>query len=58
MTDDTSRVLETHFDKFTFRVPTDRRYTADGAWVRRLDPTESERVRIGVTDFMYTGAHN
>ena len=47
-----SGILETHFDKFTFRVPTDRRYTADGVWVCRLDPPESERVRVGVTDFM------
>ncbi|MBP1685579.1 MAG: glycine cleavage system protein [Deltaproteobacteria bacterium] len=47
-----SAFLETTVDKFTFRVPTDRLYTADGMWVLQLDPKDSVRVRIGVTDFM------
>ena len=44
--------LETTVDKFTFRVPTDRWYAADGAWVLPLDPGNGVRVRIGLTDFM------
>lgn len=36
-------------DKFTFRVPTDRRYHADGLWLR----AEPEgRIRVGLTDFL------
>ena len=47
-----SAFLETTVDKFTFRVPTDRLYTADGVWVLRLDAQDSVRVRVGLTDFM------
>jgi glycine cleavage system H protein len=36
-------------DKFTFRVATDRRYTADGVWVQ---PLEGNRLRLGVTDYL------
>jgi glycine cleavage system H protein len=50
--DSMSAFLETTVDKFTFRVPTDRLYTADGVWVLRLDAKDGVRVRIGVTDFM------
>jgi glycine cleavage system H protein len=50
--DSMSAFLETTVDKFTFRVPTDRLYAADGVWVLRLDPKDSVRVRVGVTDFM------
>lgn len=47
-----SAFLETTVDKFTFRVPTDRLYAADGLWVLQLDPQDSVRVRVGVTDFV------
>jgi glycine cleavage system H protein len=43
-----SDVLETTVDKFIFRVPTDRRYTAAGVWVL----SEGDRLRVGVTDFV------
>jgi glycine cleavage system H protein len=39
--------LETTFDKFIFKVATDRFYTSEGLWVKNEDPL----VRIGVTDF-------
>ena len=41
--------LETTIDKFTFRVATDRSYTADGVWVQ---PLEGNRLRVGVTDYL------
>jgi len=41
--------LETTADKFTFRVATGRLYSAVGLWVQ---PVSSNRVRIGLTDFM------
>ncbi len=41
--------LRTTVDKFTFLVATDRLYTAEGVWVQ---PQGSNRVRLGVTDFM------
>ncbi len=47
-----SAVLETTVDKFTFRVPTDRLYAAEGVWVLLLDPKDGVRVRVGITDFM------
>ena len=47
-----STFLETTVDKFTFRVATDRLYTADGVWVLRLDATNGVQVRVGLTDFM------
>ncbi|MFI5395974.1 MAG: glycine cleavage system protein H [Candidatus Binatia bacterium] len=47
-----SKVLETTVDKFTFRVPTDRSYSADGLWVLQLDAGDGVRVRLGMTDFM------
>ena len=40
-------VLEALFDKFVFRAPVDRRYSAEGLWVRR----EDDRARIGASDF-------
>jgi glycine cleavage system H protein len=40
--------LETTVDKFTFRVATDRLYTAEGVWA--LDIGGS--VRVGVTDYI------
>lgn len=44
-------VLEATVDKFTFRVPADRAYTADGLWVQASD-APGARVRVGVTDFL------
>ncbi len=41
--------LESSSDKFTFRVATDRLYTADGLWVL---PEADGGVRIGLTDFL------
>ena len=38
--------LETTVDKFTFKVATDRYYTAEGLWVL----SEGHAVRIGVSD--------
>lgn len=43
-----SEFLETTVDKFTFKVPTDRRYTTEGLWVL----LEGGRARVGLTDFM------
>ncbi len=50
--------LEVTFDKFTFRIATDRLYTREGVWVQ-LSPLaplpegkESQRVRVGLSDFL------
>jgi glycine cleavage system H protein len=40
--------LETTVDKFTFKVATDRLYSAEGLWAR----PEGNRVRIGLSDFI------
>ena len=40
--------LETTVDKFTFKVATDRQYTADGVWAQG----DGGRVRVGVTDYV------
>jgi len=40
--------LETTVDKFTFKVATDRSYTAEGVWAKE----ENGRVRIGLSDFV------
>jgi glycine cleavage system H protein len=45
-------LLETTVDKFTFRVPTDRLYTPDGLWVFWLEPADSARVLLGLTDYL------
>lgn len=42
--------LELKADKFTFRVATDRLYTADGVWV--LPEPEGKRVRVGLADYL------
>ncbi len=42
-------LLEFTADKFTFRVAADQLYSPEGVWVR---PESSERVRVGLTDFM------
>ncbi len=48
------KYLETTVDKFTFRVATDRLYTAEGVWV---SPEQDEkRVRVGMAD--YRQQHN
>ncbi len=44
------KYLETTADKFTFRVATDRLYTADGVWV--LPEMEGKRVRVGLADYL------
>ncbi len=41
--------IETTYDKFTFRFPTDRVYSAEGTWVLPLAPG---RVRVGVGDYV------
>ncbi len=41
--------LEATFDKFTFRVATDRLYSAEGIW---LQEQADGGVRVGVTDFL------
>jgi glycine cleavage system H protein len=41
--------LEATFDKFTFRVATDRLYSPEGVWVQVQG---DDRVRLGVTDFL------
>jgi glycine cleavage system H protein len=43
-------MLETTIDKFTFRVPTDRRYSRDGMWVCSVE--RGNRVRVGVSDYL------
>ena len=42
--------LEMTADKFTFRVATDRLYSAEGVWV--LPEPGSTRVRVGVADYL------
>jgi glycine cleavage system H protein len=46
--------LQTTADKFTFRVATDRLYTAEGVWV--LPTGDGKRVRVGLAD--YPQQHN
>ena len=41
--------LEAKSDKFTFRVATDRLYTAEGLWVKA---EAAGRVRVGLGDFL------
>jgi glycine cleavage system H protein len=40
--------FETTVDKFTFKVATDRFYTAEGIWAKE----ENGRIRIGLSDFV------
>ncbi len=44
------KYLETTADKFTFRVATDRLYSAAGVWV--LSEEDGKRVRLGVADYL------
>jgi glycine cleavage system H protein len=40
--------LQTTVDKFTFKVATDRLYSAEGVWAK----VEGEGVRLGLSDFV------
>ena len=40
--------LETTVDKFTFKVPTDRKFSTSGVWALAV----GERVRIGLSDYL------
>ena len=42
--------LEMTADKFTFRVATDRLYSAEGVWV--LPEPGDKRVRVGLADYL------
>jgi glycine cleavage system H protein len=42
--------LEMTADKFTFRVATDRLYSAEGVWV--LPEPRGKRVRVGLADYL------
>jgi glycine cleavage system H protein len=44
--------LEMAVDKFTFRVATDRLYTAEGLWVAWDPAAGGRRVRVGLTDYL------
>jgi glycine cleavage system H protein len=44
--------LRTAVDKFTFLIAIDRLYTVEGVWALWIDAQGSNRVRLGVTDFM------
>ncbi len=44
------KFLEATADKFTFRVATDRLYTAGGVWL--LPESEGRRVRVGLGDYL------
>ena len=43
-----SEYLETTVDKFTFKIATDRLYSAEGVWVK----PEGKFVRVGLSDFL------
>jgi glycine cleavage system H protein len=42
-----SQYLEYRLDKFTFKVATDRFYTAEGVWVK----VDGDQITVGVSDF-------
>jgi len=44
------KYLEMTADKFTFRVATDRLYTAEGVWI--LPQPGSTQVRVGLADYL------
>ncbi|MCX6096318.1 MAG: glycine cleavage system protein H [Candidatus Bipolaricaulota bacterium] len=44
--------LEMTAGKFTFRVPEDRLYTAEGIWVLSEVDRPSNRIRVGLTDYL------
>jgi glycine cleavage system H protein len=43
-----TETLDYKFDKFIFRVATDRFYSSEGLWVK----LEGKRVRIGISDYL------
>jgi glycine cleavage system H protein len=43
-----NEMLQLTVDKFTFRFPTDLRYTEVGVWIR----IEGRRARLGISDFI------
>jgi len=43
-----SEYLETTVDKFTFKIATDRLYSAEGIWAK----AEGNMVRVGLSDFV------
>jgi len=43
-----SEYLETTVDKFTFKIATDRLYSAEGIWAK----AEGKLVRVGLSDFV------
>jgi glycine cleavage system H protein len=43
-----TQYLELTVDKFTFKVVTDRFYSAEGLWIK----PEGKQVRIGLSDFL------
>ena len=43
-----SEYLETTVDKFTFKIATDRLYSAEGIWAK----AEGKMVRVGLSDFV------
>ncbi len=47
-----SEYLETRADKFTFRVAIGRYYSPEGVWVLWVQPEMTNRVRVGLTDFL------
>ncbi len=44
--------LEATVDKFTFKVPTDRLYSREGLWVLVDQTGGTDRVRLGLTDYV------
>ncbi len=48
-----SEPLKLTVDKFTFRVPTDRLYTAEGLWCLPVEGSAGKQhVRVGLTDYL------
>jgi glycine cleavage system H protein len=43
--------LELTVDKFTFKVATDRLYSAEGMWAKEEGAKGATRVRVGLSDF-------
>jgi len=43
-----TQFLETTFDKFIFKVATDRSYSSEGLWAQ----ADGNRIRIGLSDFL------
>lgn len=43
--------LELTVDKFTFKVATDRLYSAEGMWAKEESANGARKVRVGLSDF-------